>query len=1353
MSKLNSSKLLSMQTTFEDIQQLCRDYRRQLKGAAPVRIEDYLARANDAAHEMLFQNLLHIDIEYQRSRQQTPSSDDYIARFPEYVGVIRNAFFESTLMSQSPLAATPGHERTQLFDIPAARKLGEYELLRELGRGSFGVVYEARHLHRQDVVALKTLPASMNGHPDSQQDGESLHRFKREFRALADISHANLAGLHSLECDSDQWFFTMDVVYGTDFLSYVRPSGELDEHRLRAALTQLVTGVLALHSNFVIHRDLKPSNVMVDEHGRVVLLDFGLALEQQRATITETAKGIAGTPAYMAPEQAECDDIMPACDWYAVGVMLYEALAGQLPFRGSTLQILQEKQQGPAPPLPVTAALPEDLCELCAALLATSPADRPDPAHIAAAVSSGAGRIRADHDSSPHVLVGRESQMNELRVVLKAWRRSDQPVAVFIDGRSGEGKTALCNAFLDEVRTQSDCTILTGRCYDRESVPFKALDSAIDAICGHLNGMPPDRVATVLPRDVQVLRHTFPVFGRVKEIRDARTVDLTGIDEQEVRNRAFLALREMLGRMADRKPVILFVDDLQWGDTDSAAALLQMLRGPHAPQVFFLGTYRTDEADDSRFLNAWHETARQQQIQFDSKSLNVGPLTKDQCRRLMADMLQADTSTIRTRADKFCQQTAGNAFLFTELVNCFDPSNDSLQQVPVHQMIQDKLEQLPEESAALLRLISVSGQALSTQEVAAAADLKAVPMATLTRMRSARLIRFVGEEHTPIVDTYHDRIRETVLAELPSSRRQNFHRQLGSAIENTAGGLTGAQLQSIQTGQFEPGQELPAQRLFDLSFHYSEAGDHDRAFAYSVLAAQQARRQFSLEVAASQDEIALRFAQSASPAARYQLLLRYGESLRLLCRCDDAERVLTEAAELAASDLERCTAELVRADAIREAGRYRESAEQFTTALKSLGVAVPTSLASCVAGVAKQGLIQVLHTLRGYPRPDSSPMSPRQSLILQLLSGYTMSVWFRSTPTVLWTTLRVLNQAERSAMSRELAISWSMHGMICTLLSMDRRAQHYFQRSADATAADDFTTQTKSSLYTAVGHYSRGRFEETRQQCKDGLNVVPQSGEAWLGLLLKLHWLLAEYRLGNLEIALRGALEAFPESVRLGDANTAHDYANFVAMLTDGRFHFEQMNVALNPIPDNIQATNQKLQAEARWHLGNDRPREALHKAEAGWQLMKTHIVINHITNPNFPLLLAATRRYAAVLQSTDAAAAQKLLKQGYRRAKWAVRITAGTADAPAVLRELGCLQHLRGSLRKAIITTEKSCRVAESFRMQLELAQSRLAVQQYRKEAGTATVEDCAAAEATVSQFHDRIAHWFKEHPLLDRK
>ncbi|MEZ6128882.1 MAG: protein kinase [Planctomycetaceae bacterium] len=1337
--------------TFERIQSLCRDYRRQLKHAAPARIEDYLDRVYEDSREMLFQNLLHIDIQFQRRQQREPTSEEYIRRFPQYAGLVRNAFFESTLMTQSPLVNTPSIDETHVFAVPAARRLGEYELLRELGRGSFGVVYEARHLQRHDFVALKTLPNAIKGPRNSGQEAERLHRFKREFRSLANINHPNLIGLHSLECDSDQWFFTMDMVTGTDFLSYVRPHGQLDETRLRQALGQLVAGVMALHANYVIHRDMKPSNVMVDQNGRVLILDFGLALEQHHASIAETAVGIAGTPAYMSPEQAMGETVTTACDWYAVGVILYESLSGRLPFTGSTLRLLQDKQHSAPPPFPENEERPEDLCQLCFRLLATRSEDRPQPAEIAQAVAATTGdpREQSHVRSGEHGLIGRESHLAQLHAVLETFTQHGQPVAVFVDGRSGEGKSSLCSAFLKAVRHTTECAVLSGRCYDRESVPFKALDTVIDAICGYLKGLPSSDVAAVLPRDSAVLQHIFPAFGRLKEIQNARTVAVAGMDEQEVRNRAFAAVRELLGRVSDRRPLIVFVDDLQWGDADSAQVMLQILRGSDAPQVFFLGTYRTDEADDSRYLQAWHKTIEQHQIHLPTHHISVGPLTSEQCTQLMADLLNAQPADVCSRAVEFCEQTGGNAFLFTELVGCFDPQSDSFRQMPVHHVIQEKLDRLPSEAQTLLHLISVSGQALRPDQMAAAADCAAVPMSTLNRMRSERLIRFVGEAADSAIDTYHDRIRESILTELELQQTMMLHRSLGEAIERVDGGLTEQQLLAVEQGCFDPA-DTATLRVFDLAFHFSAAGVTRKAFAYSVLAGEQACRQCSLESAATQYQAARLSMHHVTRAAQYQVLLKLGESRRLLGQYSEAESVLTQAHQLSANDMERCEVEMARAYAIREAGRYRESAERFLNALLSLGVTVPTTLSGRLAVMAGQALVQTFHTLFRYPRTGSKPADPRQTLIIQLLNGYVMSVWFRSTPAVLCTTLSVLNRAERSAVSRELCISWSLHGMVCMLMKLDGRGERYFRRSAAATSDDDFTTQTKSRLYAMVAHYSRARFDEAQVQGRQGLQVVHRSGESWLGLLLKLHMLLSEYRLGNLETALRGALEAFAESVRFGDPNTAHDYINFIAMMTGGRFRFPDMNAALMPIPDNIQATNQKLQAEARWHLRSDRLREAYQKAEEGWRLMKTHVVINHITNPNFPLLLEATRRYAAVLREDDAAAAQSLLKQGFRRAKWAARITNGTADYPATLRELGHFHHLRGNHRPAIRVTEQSCRFAELAGMKQELALSRLAVTKYQFEAGAATGEDCAAAQQAVAAFEHQIASLFQEHPLL---
>jgi serine/threonine protein kinase len=255
-----------------------------------------------------------------------------------------------------------GSARTIYWDYPTIpmefRGTERFVIQRRLGEGGFGVVYEARDVQKDSSVALKTL---RHFTPDS------LYRFKREFRSLADITHPNLVQLYELLSDADEWFFTMELVSGRSFVEHVwdgdRPQMETIRlmdiasmptihrgtgdglpaspariDRLDAALPQLVEGVAALHRARSIHRDLKPSNVLVSLLGRVVLLDFGL-IRDIGTDLTLQSAHIAGTPAYMSPEQASGLPLTPASDWYSAGVMLFQCLTGELPVGGTFLEM------------------------------------------------------------------------------------------------------------------------------------------------------------------------------------------------------------------------------------------------------------------------------------------------------------------------------------------------------------------------------------------------------------------------------------------------------------------------------------------------------------------------------------------------------------------------------------------------------------------------------------------------------------------------------------------------------------------------------------------------------------------------------------------------------------------------------------------------------------------------------------------------------------------------------------------------------------------------------------------------------------------------------------------------------
>jgi eukaryotic-like serine/threonine-protein kinase len=253
--------------------------------------------------------------------------------------------------------------------LPAPVAPRRFQLVRCLGHGGMGIVYEAIHRECGCRVALKRL---REVHPDS------ILRFKREFQCLAAGQHPNWVHAFELIEEDGHWFIAMELVEGVDFLTWVLAGGGqlFDERRLRDGLRQLVVAVAALHEAGKVHRDIKPSNMLVTRSNRLVLLDFGLVADLHGDDSSHRES--VGTPAYVAPEQMAAEAPHPAADWYSVGALLYQLLTGALPFGGTTSHILWMKAgEDPIPPRERVVGVPDDLEQLCMSLLARDPAARP----------------------------------------------------------------------------------------------------------------------------------------------------------------------------------------------------------------------------------------------------------------------------------------------------------------------------------------------------------------------------------------------------------------------------------------------------------------------------------------------------------------------------------------------------------------------------------------------------------------------------------------------------------------------------------------------------------------------------------------------------------------------------------------------------------------------------------------------------------------------------------------------------------------------------------------------------------------------------------------------------------------
>jgi len=227
---------------------------------------------------------------------------------------------------------------SQNMDQPRKKssKLGIYILQRQIGKGGMGTVYLALDPPLQRQVAIKVLP------PELARDPEYVARFEREATSLAKIRHPNLMHIYAVGYDVGHHFFVMEYIQGKTVIDVLRERGPLPYAYAIRILGQILSALDKVHATGIVHRDLKPGNIMIDEDDRAILMDFGLAKPQYDRTVT-TDHTIIGTPEYMAPEVAEGQEADARSDLYALGVVLFEMLTGQAPFRGaSAIAILRQ---------------------------------------------------------------------------------------------------------------------------------------------------------------------------------------------------------------------------------------------------------------------------------------------------------------------------------------------------------------------------------------------------------------------------------------------------------------------------------------------------------------------------------------------------------------------------------------------------------------------------------------------------------------------------------------------------------------------------------------------------------------------------------------------------------------------------------------------------------------------------------------------------------------------------------------------------------------------------------------------------------------------------------------------------
>ncbi|MFY0571259.1 protein kinase domain-containing protein [Archangium lansingense] len=1076
---------------------------------------------------------------------------------------------------------------------------------------------------------------------------------------------------------------------------------------------QCVLAALAeAHTHGILHRDVKPSNIIVEGRptlSRATLVDFGLARSER---LDPSLRDLpVGTARYLSPEQAGLLNrpVEATSDLYAVGTVLFEALAGHPAFDGASVGEVLRQHLTTRPRLRTTGVeVPRALEEVVSRLLQTDPMDRYQSAEsaredlraIEAALARGeqdpelvAGAHDMRHSLTEPSFVGRHEELALLERELERSRTEPGRLLV-VEAESGGGKSRLLEEFATRAR-QHRAWLLQGQAVAQSAQrPFQLFADVASGIASAALERPAlaellrerlkeqaASVCTVLPQLQPVLRPAQQGLG----------------PESLGESRGIWALTTLLGALGtETEPAVVLLEDSQWADEPTLRSLesWQQARRTVGGHVLIIVSFRSEEVGPGHVLRRLNPAAHLRLTAF-------GPAD-------VARMLESMAGTLpREATDLVVRLSEGNPFMASAVLHglvedgALVPGPRGWQVEPeamahvrssrqAASFLVRRLKLLPPEALRLLSVGAVLGKSFDLERVASLSGTprERVVAALMEPRRRHMLWEGSGGRYTFV----HDKLREALLSLLKPEERRELHRLAARAIAAN-----------------------PPADPFELAYHFDAAGEYAQALPYALVAAERARQQFALETAEHNYRIAERGASGADPGIRFRISAGFGDVLMLRGRYDAAQHQLSLAQSLAYDRLEQARTLAKLGELAFRRGNVDEGNAAMEQALRLLGRFVPRSSAALTLAALWEVGVQAGHTLLPKLWLARRPLdkSEEDLLAVHIYSRLAYNYWYlRGRMAVIWAHLRDLNIAERYPPTPELAQAYSEHSPAMTTLPWFRRANAYAEKSlAMRREMGDVWGQGQTLHFYALALYAESRFEESIEKFREAVRLLERTGDRWEVNNATFNITMCLYRQGKLKEALEASQRLHGDALAIGDRYAVRLALEAWGKASGGRIPRDLLEAEISDPEADPQSHAGVLQAEAIRQLREGDTAGAVATLEEAERIAEAAHLHSEYVAPIPGWLTTALRQRAEQVSPLAPHEHRALLKRAEHVARRAHHVASSYRNnLPHALRERALLAAMSGRPRRARRWLEQSLSVAGELGMRHERAQSLLA-------------------------------------------